>query len=512
VRRLIVVNVLIFAVLASAVGLAYYGYSYTSEVSTRERAVIEDTLRELAEEKVTGIESLIVDADKRVFDGIRFVPLSDLTELIKSSAAWVRSVLVLDEDGKIVPGGIASESGEEFRAFFENEVLPTLPLHNQPIGVRGHVYGIWGGQPYLFSFARLAGGERTYYVVLEEKWEDIVTNVLPQFLSLRTPRLYQVVDENGAIKFGRPFREDPGDVVVEQRFVDTFDTWILRVAQKDSGSAAATGRRRAIDFVLIGISLVVILASLASLALAIRRERRANALKSEFISNVSHELKTPLSIISMFGEMLAAGRTKSPAQATEYAEIIWRESVRLARLIDNVLDFAKIERGVDAYEFAPADVGEVVARAVELSVHRLQKAEMTVDMRIEPDLPQVRLDANAFTLAVLNLIDNAIKYASEGKRIEIALGKDPTGGRLVLSVRDFGPGIAEDEHEAIFERFYRSRAVRLLPIRGSGIGLALVQHIARAHGGDAEVTSSKPGAGSTFSIWIPIGAAEGNNG
>ena len=507
-RRLIVVNVLIFAVLASAIGLAYYGYSYTSEVSTRERAVIKDTLRELAEEKVTGIESLIVDADKRVFDGIRFEPLSDLTELIKTSAAWVRSVLVLAEDGTVVPGGFASESGEEFRAFFLAEVLPTLPLRNLPIGARGHVYGTWGGQSYLFSFARLAWGDRTYHVVLEEKWEDIVTNVLPQFLSLRTPRLYQVVDENGAIKFGRPFREEAGDVVVEQRFVDTFDTWTLRVAQKDTGTQAASGRRRAIDFVLIGLSLVVILASLASLAIAIRRERRANQLKSEFISNVSHELKTPLSIISMFGEMLAAGRTKSPAQATEYAEIIWRESVRLARLIDNVLDFAKIERGVDVYEFAPADAGEVVARAVELSVHRLQKAEMTVDLKIEPALPLVRLDANAFTLAVLNLIDNAIKYASEGKRIEVALGKDRAGERLVLSVKDFGPGIAADEHEAIFERFYRARAMRLKPIRGSGIGLALVQHIARAHGGDAAVAESRPGAGSTFSLWVPLAGDE----
>src|SRR5205085_5044671 len=135
-------------------------------------------------------------------------------------------------------------------------------------------------------------------------------------------------------------------------------------------------------------------AGLAILALAIRRERRANALKSEFISNVSHELKTPLSIISMFGEMLALGRVKSPAQGTEYAEIIWRESVRLARLIDNVLDFAKIERGVDVYEFAEADLGDVVARALELSVHRLQKAEMTLTSKIEPELPAVRLDAN----------------------------------------------------------------------------------------------------------------------
>jgi two-component system phosphate regulon sensor histidine kinase PhoR len=228
-----------------------------------------------------------------------------------------------------------------------------------------------------------------------------------------------------------------------------------------------------------------------------------NELKSEFISNVSHELKTPLSIISMFGEMLTLGRTKSPEQAHEYAEIIWRESVRLGRLIDNVLDFAKIERNANVYELADGDLGEVVERALELSQRRVQGAEMTLETDVATDLPPVRLDANAYTLAVLNLIDNAIKYAPEGKRIAVDLARKDD--RLVLSVRDFGPGIDPEEHAKIFDRFYRARAIRLKPIRGSGIGLALVRHIARAHGGDIAV-ESEVGKGSTFSMWIPISA------
>ena len=145
---------------------------------------------------------------------------------------------------------------------------------------------------------------------------------------------------------------------------------------------------------------------------------------------------------------------------------------------------------------------------------------MSVDLDIEPELPHVKLDANAFTLAVMNLIDNAIKYASDGKKVELRLarahgdsekdggkesGKDSSkdSERIVLTVRDFGPGIDPEEQAQIFERFYRARAVRLKPIRGSGIGLALVRHIARAHGGDVEVTSV-PGEGSTFRLWLPI--------
>jgi two-component system phosphate regulon sensor histidine kinase PhoR len=203
----------------------------------------------------------------------------------------------------------------------------------------------------------------------------------------------------------------------------------------------------------------------------------------------------------MFGEMLANGRTKSPEQSTEYAEIIWRESVRLGRLIDNVLDFAKIERGMGVYEFAEADVGEVVTRAIDLVQRRLTAAEMTLDAKIAAELPPIQLDANAYTLAVLNLIDNAIKYAADGKKVEVDLHRE--GDRIVLAVRDFGPGIELEEQARIFERFYRARAVRLKPIRGSGIGLALVQHIARAHHGDV-VVESTPGKGATFRLWLPI--------
>ncbi|HEY1554682.1 MAG TPA: HAMP domain-containing sensor histidine kinase, partial [Kofleriaceae bacterium] len=315
-------------------------------------------------------------------------------------------------------------------------------------------------------------------------------------------RLYLVVDEQGKLRYGAPFlTSDPDTVATSVPFVETVDGWELRVTDRDEAGQQELRRKRIIDSLLIGGAVTVILAGLAFLWMAIRRERRSNELKSEFISNVSHELKTPLSIISMFGEMLAKGRTKSPEQANEYAEIIWRESVRLGRLIDNVLDFAKIERGMGVYEFAESDLGEVVERSIDLVGRRLAAAEMTLDTEVEPDLPPVRLDANAFTLAVLNLIDNAIKYAADGKKIELRLRRGID--RLVLTVRDFGPGIEVDEQARIFERFYRARAMRLKPIRGSGIGLALVQHIARAHGGDVAVKSA-PGEGATFELWLPL--------
>jgi two-component system phosphate regulon sensor histidine kinase PhoR len=508
VRRVLLLNALIFAVLAAAVALAYYSFSYTTEVSSRERELA--LMQDLAEEKVLNIESVIDDADNKLLREVQLEPMSDLRGLVQATGAAVASVFVLDDHQRLVPDGYVSsrpaKEGVAFRDYFMARILPELQLEKQPLNERGHRYLRTGqpGQPpgrwYLFSFMRRSTGDRQFYVVIEDDGNHLVGRMFPQFFASNPKRLYQVVDELGGPVYGAP-GEMAGEPVVEQRFALTVDGWVLRVTQKGITDESAIQRRKLVNSLLIGGAMTVILAGLGFLGFAIRRERRLNTLKSEFISNVSHELKTPLSIISMFGEMLAEGRTKSPEQKQEYAEIIWRESVRLGRLIDNVLDFAKIERGKGGYEFAEADIREVIERAVELSQRRVAAAEMNLTTDVEADLPLVQLDANAFTLAVLNLIDNAIKYAGEGKKIELGLKRQ--GDRIVLSVRDWGQGIDPEEHDRIFERFYRARAIRLKPIRGSGIGLALVQHIARAHGGEA-IVESEPGHGSTFSIWLPI--------
>jgi two-component system phosphate regulon sensor histidine kinase PhoR len=350
-RRLIVVNALIFAVLASAVALAYYGYSYTAEASSRERAIIQDTMRELAEEKIIGIETPMLELDEKLFAAIEPDRLP-ADAIVRDLNAPVVSVFVLGEDLHVLPSGYVSTDptvdGQAYLAFFEKEVVPALNLRLLAEGTRGHDHLTLGGRPYLFSYSRRSSNGRTYYVVVEADLLHLVANVFPQYFGVRSPRLYQVVDDTGELVFGVPFRER-GAAVVELPFAETVSQWRLRVAQRDAGTQAARGRRTIIDIILIGFSLLVITSGMAILVYAMRRERKANELKSDFISNVSHELKTPLSIISMFGEMLAAGRVKTPAQATEYAEVIWRESVRLARLIDNVLDFAKIERRDDIY-------------------------------------------------------------------------------------------------------------------------------------------------------------------
>ena len=279
--------------------------------------------------------------------------------------------------------------------------------------------------------------------------------------------------------------------------------WRLQMAPLDNVRLRAGGQKQALaDTILIGLMLGLILIGTAFLVYSISSEQRLSALKSEFISNVSHELKTPLSLIRMFAELLMLGKVKTPEKGREYAGIITRESERLSRLIDNVLDFSRMERGKAAYEMKPGDLGEVVERALDFFRYRLEREGRQLEVDIAAPIPRTLLDENAMTLLLLNLVDNAVKYGGTGP-ISVKLRVSPTGKDILLSVTDQGLGIAPDEQRKVFERFYRTRAVRNTNIRGSGIGLALVKHIAEAHGGYLTVDSVS-GKGSTFTLTLPV--------
>lgn len=497
-------------VILAVCGLAFYSYRSSVELATVERDSTLATLSELAKEKILGIEAQITGVEGLVFDAVDLQDLAKSEEELREKRVPIESVLVLDADGRILPGGFFTvREGEEpaaFRKLFEEQIRPALGLQTAASPIFHH-QNVYEGRPYLFGIERRVERGKVYYVAVEADLTYLVGSVFPQFFDVRSPHLlYQIVDEGGNIIYGFSFAGIKTGDIVATRFPDTLTRWSLRVAQRDAGNLASRSEKQAtVDLILISLALVVIVAGLGFMLWAMRRERRLNQLKSDFISNVSHELKTPLSIISMFGELLSMGRARSEEQATEYAEIIRRESVRLSRLIDNVLDFAKIERGVNVYEFvSDQDLGDVARRALEISSHRVDSAKMTLESEIAPELPTASLDANAMTLAILNLVDNAIKYAVSGERLIVRVLEQDRGRErgIALEVRDFGTGVPLEEREQIFERFYRAKGVRLKPIRGSGIGLALVRHIAEAHHGHIEVEDAD-GGGSLFRLWIP---------
>jgi signal transduction histidine kinase len=232
-----------------------------------------------------------------------------------------------------------------------------------------------------------------------------------------------------------------------------------------------------------------------------QREVRIAELRSQFVSSVSHELKTPLTSIRMFAEALQMRGWDDPQMHAEYLETIVNESERLSRLLNNVLDFSRIERGQKTYRMEPAFLADVLNAVVRTMQYPLAEQGFVLQLEISDGMPPVKVDRDALQQAVLNLVTNAMKYS--GKRRDIELRLCSQNENAVIQVADHGIGISHKEQARIFEKFYRAPIPENRAIAGTGLGLALVAHIAEAHGGCVKVHSS-PGNGSTFSIHLPL--------
>ena len=274
--------------------------------------------------------------------------------------------------------------------------------------------------------------------------------------------------------------------------------------QFESASSAliASNWRRQKSFYLIALSAVVAVTMIGGFVLwrDVRRELRLAEMRSQFVASVSHELKTPLTAIRMFAETLQMDRPLGAAAKSEYLDTIVSESERLTRLINNVLDYSKIERGQKVYHFEPISLDSVVRKAAQAMRYPLERQgfELRVDM---DGAPQASIDEDAIEQALLNLLSNAMKYSRDRRQIDLKL--TGTRGHAVIEVTDYGLGISPEEQPRIFERFYRVAVPENAGIAGAGLGLALVDHIVKAHGGTIDVRSA-PGQGSTFAIALPV--------
>jgi signal transduction histidine kinase len=226
--------------------------------------------------------------------------------------------------------------------------------------------------------------------------------------------------------------------------------------------------------------------------------------KTDFVSNVSHELKTPLTSIRMFSELLAEGRVADPAKQRSYLHIITAEAARLTRLINNVLDFARLERGEKKYNFATCDLAVIVRDAANSYRPHLENNGFSLECDLPPGQLQVRGDCDALAQIIVNLLSNAEKYSTERKEITIQTARrDGPLPCAEVKILDRGPGVPRGSEEKIFEKFYRAHDSLSSGIQGSGLGLTLARQIARAHGGDV-VYEPREGGGSCFCLRLPI--------
>jgi signal transduction histidine kinase len=234
---------------------------------------------------------------------------------------------------------------------------------------------------------------------------------------------------------------------------------------------------------------------------AAAREVRLAELKSNFVASVSHDLKTPLALIQLFAETLELGRVRTPERAQEYYGIINGEAKKLTRLIENILDFSRMEAGLRPYRMEPADLSESVNKVLTRMETQFSQGNFSVTRNIPPDLPRVLADEGAAEQAVENLLANAMKYSGDKKQIEIEAKR--SDGHIVISVTDHGIGITRREQIRIFRKFYRVQQELGGGPQGTGLGLAIVDHTMRGHGGFVRV-ESEPDRGSTFSLHFPI--------
>src|SRR5712672_1162233 len=297
---------------------------------------------------------------------------------------------------------------------------------------------------------------------------------------------------------------DGGSPEEERRFADVFPDLVLAIKYQGTTIADIGSRFLRYNYIVLAALSVLMVGGIWLTYRNVSREMNLARLKSDFVANVSHELRTPLALIRLYAETLELGRLTAKEKYQEYFRIIREESERLTALINNILDFSRIEAGRKEYDFRETDLPELVRNTLESYRYQIEQHGFTLEEKIG-DVPPLRVDREAMARSLVNLVNNALKYSQDRKYIGVNLYRE--NGSVKLEVIDHGIGIPPHEQSKIFEKFYRVGDPLVHNTKGSGLGLSLVQHIAQAHGGDVAVDSA-PGAGSKFTITLPVHPAE----
>ena len=264
----------------------------------------------------------------------------------------------------------------------------------------------------------------------------------------------------------------------------------------------ATARQQRVTYLWTGYAVVTALALIGLIVgQSFVRQMKLARLKTDLVAAVSHELKTPLASMRLLVDSLLEDGASDPKRTREYLELISGENARLTRLIENFLTFSRIERNRQPFEFAPTSPERVVETA--MASMRERRPACPIELDVSPGLPRITADEDALVTVLLNLLDNAYKYTADDKQIALQALADGRG--VAFLVQDNGIGIEPREQKRIFRRFYQVDRRLARETGGCGLGLSIVDHIVRAHGGNVEVKSS-PGAGSTFRVWLPVEA------
>lgn len=327
------------------------------------------------------------------------------------------------------------------------------------------------------------------------------------------PKMNEYIDRNMSLGIFQPNQDQPeisvGEITrAEARLTKKiwlFPNHVLGIKLSGVAIEDVSRNRFYRSLILISFVDVILIAGAWIVYRNIRRESQLARMKTDFVSNVSHELRTPLALIRMFAETLEMGRVKSDERRQEYYQIIMQEAGRLTHLINNILDFSRMEAGKKQYHLRMVDLNEIIRQIMQLYRFHLENKQFVVETELSRDALLIQADEEAITEAIINLIDNAMKYSAEGKHIAIRSGMD--GSAAFVEVEDHGIGIAPEDQKKIFEKFYRVSGGLTHNTKGSGLGLSLVDFTMKAHGGRATL-KSELGKGSRFRLAFPLNKKE----
>jgi signal transduction histidine kinase len=314
-----------------------------------------------------------------------------------------------------------------------------------------------------------------------------------------SPRSWAIADLEGQLALGESRADGPTAI----RTASTSGLpWTLHVFRPDGRQLPASPRRPLLMSVLAVVAVILGVGSYA-IARSIAREQRLRQLQSDFVAAVSHEFRTPLTSLSHIAALLAADRLGPEALKRESYDVLVRDTARLRRLVEDLLEFSRFEAGAVTFRRQAADVAALARETVTQFQAAVAADGYTIELAGDAGPIHADVDRDALVRALWNLLDNAVKYSPETRIVQVDVHRED--GHLAIAVRDRGIGIPEHERARIFERFVRGSESKVRQIRGTGIGLAMVRHIVEAHGGRIDV-ESQPGHGSVFTMSVPVAA------
>jgi len=286
-------------------------------------------------------------------------------------------------------------------------------------------------------------------------------------------------------------------VFERQKFPNLFDSWHLAMSYTDEGAISASKTSLTRNLIILVFVVILLLGTLVFIYTIAQRERQLSKRQATFLASVTHELKTPLAVMQAAGENLSDGRVTDPERLSNYGNHIYTESVRLRKMIEKLLDVAKADAGQISAQTTPKNLESSIAEIIEQKRDFLENRGFKLSFNVDTNESWVMVDQGHFDTIFNNLLDNAVKYSQDDKRIEITLFS--RSGSLCVSVKDHGIGIPKKEQNHIFDKFYRVEDSLTARTKGHGLGLSIVKHLTELNDADVEV-ESQPGKGTIFTL------------